>query len=319
MGPGSPRQQVLFIAGAGRSGSTLAERVLARLPGMAALGEVRYVWDRAVLDNQSCGCGLPFADCPFWTEVGRSAFGRWDPGLARRIVATRDEYDRARHVPALLLRPERVPWAHSVRQYADAMAAIYRSAAAVAGVPWVIDSSKHVSLPYILSLAPGVDLTVLHVVRDPRGVAYSWSKDVVRPEITDRVEYMPRYGIASVARTWLVHNGAVAPVGRRGVRVCRVRYEDFVTRPDHAVRAVAGLTGLQVPAPLAEDLRRGEVDLGVDHTVAGNPLRFRTGPLTLRPDVAWRDALSARDRTLIATLTAPMMMRYGYTLRHLRS
>jgi hypothetical protein len=66
---------------------------------------------------------------------------------------------------------------------------------------------------------------------------------------------------------------------------------------------------------LAGELRRGELHLGVDHTVAGNPLRFRTGSITLRPDVAWRRELAPRDRALITTLTGPMMMRYGYTLR----
>ena len=267
------------------------ERVIARLPGTAALGEVRYLWDRGVLEDQRCGCGAAFRECPFWGQVGRAAFGGWDPQFARRMREVRDEYDRARHVPALLVRSDRGRWAQPVLEQAAAYAAVYRAAAAAADATWVLDSSKHVSLPYILSRSKDIDVTVLHLVRDPRGVAYSWSKDVVRPEITDRVELMPHYSAAQVARTWLVHNGAVAPVRRRGVRVHRIRYEDFIERPVETMSGIAGLLGVEMPRDLAAGLADGDVDLPADHTVAGNPSRFRTGRLELHRDRAWTQSL----------------------------
>ena len=48
---GAPR--VLFIAGTGRSGSTLLERLLGQIPEVAPLGEVVHLWERGVIDNLS--------------------------------------------------------------------------------------------------------------------------------------------------------------------------------------------------------------------------------------------------------------------------
>ena len=48
---------------------------------------------------------------------------------------------------------------------------------AFTGTEIVVDSSKHPSLAFCLRTSD-VDLRVVHVVRDIRGVAYSWSKTI---------------------------------------------------------------------------------------------------------------------------------------------
>jgi hypothetical protein len=55
--------------------------------------------------------------------------------------------------------------------------------------------------------------------------------------------------------------------------------------------------------------------LSPSHTVAGNPMRFRTGPITLRRDDAWRSKLPRARRLLVTALTAPLLARYGYLRR----
>src|SRR5262245_25734123 len=72
------RPRVLLIVGSGRSGSTLFERALGGVAGVAALGELVHMWDRAVRDDELCACGQPFGSCPFWSAVGERAFGGWD-------------------------------------------------------------------------------------------------------------------------------------------------------------------------------------------------------------------------------------------------
>src|SRR5438105_15565281 len=61
---------VLFIGGEGRSGSTLLDRMLGQLPGFFSTGELREVWNRGLIENLDCGCGLSFRSCSFWTAVG---------------------------------------------------------------------------------------------------------------------------------------------------------------------------------------------------------------------------------------------------------
>src|SRR5205085_9431203 len=69
------RVRVLYVAGTGRSGSTLLARILGRADSVFAAGELRYVWQRGLLEDRVCGCGEPFSRCPFWSEVVDRAFG----------------------------------------------------------------------------------------------------------------------------------------------------------------------------------------------------------------------------------------------------
>ncbi len=62
-----------------------------------------HLWQRGVLDDETCGCGNPFSRCPFWQEVGDRAFPGWPASLARRMVELQPRVDRTRHVPALAL------------------------------------------------------------------------------------------------------------------------------------------------------------------------------------------------------------------------
>jgi len=71
-GPAGP-VRVLYIGGLGRSGSTLIERLLGQVPGVCAVGELVHLWDRGITEDERCGCGEPFRQCPFWSQVGKTA------------------------------------------------------------------------------------------------------------------------------------------------------------------------------------------------------------------------------------------------------
>ena len=75
---------VLYIAGWGRSGSTIMVNILGQLPGFAHVGEISNVWTRGVLENNPCGCGTPFGECATWSSIFARAFGGVDAQHARR-------------------------------------------------------------------------------------------------------------------------------------------------------------------------------------------------------------------------------------------
>jgi len=303
--------RVLFIGGVGRSGTTLLERVIAELPGVAGLGEVVHLWQRDLRDGERCGCGEPFLACPFWTAVGERAFGGWANVDVDRMLALAGAVDRTRHLARLATRPG--PLAAPLREYLSAYERVYRAVVETTGAQVVVDSSKHASLAYCLAHAPGIDLRVLHVVRDSRGVAYSWTKHVERPE-SDGASEMARYSPSRTAVLWDAHNAAFSALGlrHRSVRVRRLTYEEFVADPVAAVRAVAAFAGVPSSAADLAFMGHDEVDLGVCHSAAGNPMRFRTGRLAVRRDDAWRTALPAGQRRLVSALTAPVLLAYGY-------
>ena len=305
--------RVLFLGGLGRSGTTLLERLLGQLPGVSPLGEVVHLWQRDLVDDERCGCGDRFSACGFWQKVGVEAFGGWDAVDPQRVQKLAADVERTRHIPRMALgrKPK------GLTEYADYYSKVYAAAATVTGATAVVDSSKHSALAYCLRRADGVDLRVIHVVRDSRGVAYSWTKKVMRPE-AETDEEMTRYSPSRSALLWNAHNASFGLLGRLGVNVLRVRYEELLADPVTTLREIARFAELPEAAQEMSFLRAtGDgfvADLGPSHSAAGNPMRFTIGTVPLRRDEAWRRSLPKGQRRLVGALTAPLLSAYGYPL-----
>jgi hypothetical protein len=63
--------RILYIAGAGRSGSTLLANILGQVEGFFTAGELISIWERGLIQDRFCGCGVPFHDCEVWTGILR--------------------------------------------------------------------------------------------------------------------------------------------------------------------------------------------------------------------------------------------------------
>ncbi|MET0423668.1 MAG: sulfotransferase [Actinoplanes sp.] len=302
--------RVLFLGGLGRSGTTLVERLLGELPGVCALGEIVHLWQRDIRDDERCGCGARFSACTFWQRVGRLAFGGWDRVDIDRVHQLRDLVERTRHIPRLATAVE-AP--EEVHEYAEFYSRVYAAAAEVAGARVVVDSSKHSALAHVLRWASHMDLRVVHVVRDPRGVAYSWTKTVARPE-SDGADEMTRYSPGRSALLWNAHNAAFSMLARRGVPVHRIRYEELLADPKATLLGLAEFAGLPVTSDDLGFLGPGYADLRVGHSAAGNPMRFTVGRLPLRRDDAWVGALPTGQRRLVGAVCGPMLRAYGYPM-----
>ncbi|WP_370881716.1 sulfotransferase family protein [Catenuloplanes nepalensis] len=303
--------RVVFLGGLGRSGTTLVERLLGELPAVCALGEVVHLWQRDVRDDERCGCGARFSECAVWRAIGEAAFNGWHNVDVDRIIALRATVERTRFIPRLAARTLPRALHDAVLEYAAYYTSVYEAAALTAGAEVVVDSSKHSALAHCLRWSPALDLRVVHVVRDPRGVAYSWTKSVTRPE-TDGTEEMTRYSAGRSALLWTGHNAAFGLLARRGVPTLRLRYEQLLADPRGELARIGEHAGL----PLREDdltfVDRDAAELRTGHSAAGNPMRFLTGRVELRRDDAWRDALPPRQRALVGAVCAPMLHKYGY-------
>lgn len=307
--PAADRPRVLLLGGAGRSGSTLLERLLGEVPDVQVLGETVHLWERGLRDDELCGCGEPFSRCPFWQEVGQRAFGGWDRLDPDEAVELRRSVVRSRYAPGLL-GPGPVPsWRLRRDRLARRVAALHAAAAAVSGATLLVDSSKHPAYAMLLRRA-ALDLRCVLVVRDPRAVAHSWQRVVRRPEIVDREVEMPRYGLAQTAFTWEAYSLLFSLLRRLGVPVMTVRYEDLMGDPTATLRDIldfAGLGGATLPT-----LAEGRVELTASHTVAGNPMRFQVGEVEVRLDERWREEMSEPDARTVARLTGWGRRRHDY-------
>lgn len=294
------RVRVLYVMGHGWSGSTLLGNVLGQLDGVVHVGELRTLWGEALPAGALCGCGAPILECPLWSSVLERAFGRpFTSGVdPNEVAAAHRRAVRVRNTVRLLrLGPaEARAWA-DLRTYTDVLGRLYRSIADVTGARVVVDTSKRAGDASILRLVDGVDPSFLHLVRDPRAVAYSWRRRGGR-------------GPAATARDWVVYNLADELIRRTSPgRPLRVRYEDFARAPGATLRRVAATLDGAKDLPF---LQGTTVTLDAVHTILGNPARFRTGPVEIREDDEWRTRLPPRDRSIVTALTLPLLLRYGY-------
>jgi hypothetical protein len=309
--------RVIYLGGMGRSGSTLAERLLGELPGVCVAGEIVHLWQRGVTDNELCGCGAEFGRCEFWSAVAGTAFGGWSKIDAGRIAGLRASVDRTRFIPLVAGRamPDRVR--RDLAEYTGYYQRLYQAIADVSGCRTIVDSSKHASLAFCLSRRRDLDLRVIHVVRDSRAVAYSWTTRVPRPEAAGG--YMTRYSPARAAREWNMQNAALHLLARGQTPVLRVRYEDLVGGVRPTLRQIARFAELTVDEfglAFIGDGDQGQwAELRRAHTAAGNPMRFTSGKIAIRADERWRTSMPGSQRRAVTALTLPLLSHYGYVLR----
>ena len=116
------------------------------------------------------------------------------------------------------------------------------------------------------------------------------------------------------AADWVAQNAIVELLSASAASHCRVRYEDFVSDPAATLSQVlAPYAGIAAANASVQD---GDVVLAPTHSVSGNPMRFKSGPVAIAPDDEWRTAMSRRARVCVAAATWPLLVRYGYHVRH---
>jgi hypothetical protein len=304
---------VFYVGGSGRSGSTLIGRIFGRLPGYVCVGEMVFLWTRGLVDDELCGCGEPFSACPFWVKVGERAFGGWDAVDGPAVEALQRSVDRHRYLP-LMLGPRGTSYGRRLDEYTKLLTTVYAAVREVSGADVVVDTSKHPSYAYVLRRTRGVDLRLLHLVRDSRGVCHSWTREVARPEVRGAQAKMPTYSSVRAASEWAIHNLLFETLAMLRVPHRTVRYEDFVAHPLQIVNAVNDdLVGKGGQLAQGCITLKG-VDLPADHSLSGNPMRFREGRIPLKVDDEWRTKMPARARRLVTALTLLGLRRYRYAL-----
>src|SRR5258708_30699848 len=276
------------------------------------------MWQRGIIGNERCGCGARFGAWDFGSQVGTVAFGGWQAVSVSRLAELRHSVDRPRFIPFLAGHALPARLRGDLDEYTSYYERVYQAVAQVSGCATLVDSSKHASLAFCLSRRSDLDLRVVHLVRDSRAVAFSWTTRVQRPEAGEG-SYMTTYPPMSAAAHWNAQNGALHLLARSGTPVQRVRYEDLVRSPESTIADLARFAGLPSgDLGLALGGTQGEprsAELSHGHLVCGNPMRFATGKITIRGDDRWRSAMPRSQRRAVTAMTLPLLAHYGYRWR----
>lgn len=291
---------IIYIIGTGRSGSTVLDTILGSAESAVGVGELRNLHRAYHASDHTCSCGARASECEYWSKV----LLEWTDSQGSLVDLDRYEALRVRtERPARALFRCLVPSLRSPlsASYGALTASLFETIARVSKAAFVIDSSKTPARALVLVAGIGLEVRIVHLVRDSRG--YVWSR-VRDGEITNRA-------VVQSSITWLVSNLTAQLVctcaGR--ARSLRVVYEQLGTDPAGFVSRLGSLSGGEfdtVTTRLCSD-----ASFAPEHCVAGNRLRNR-GTFQVRIDEAWKDEMPSRSCRVVWFLTGWLARAYGY-------
>jgi hypothetical protein len=322
------KTRLVYILAASHSGSTLLASLLANHPQICTAGELKLT----ALGNVSqyrCSCRAFIEHCPFWSGVCKDMAMR---GLAFSIgnAGTDLAADATPYVQRLLRPLHRGPLLEWLREQALALSPQWRAqlpqvqqrnAALIACIsqraqkPVVVDSSKiALRLKYLLR-NPRLEVQVIRLLRDGRGVALTYTDparfaDAREPAlrgggnggdyVNERLSFAD--GVWEWRRSTEEAEAVLTTVAPD--RWIAVRYEELCADPTATLQRLFTFIGVDAHARLVP---HGSVQ----QHIVGNGMRFDTG-CDIVLDDRWQRILDAQQLKTFDSVAGQLSRRLGY-------
>ncbi len=289
---------IAFVVCPSYHGATLLAMLLNRHPDVVHLGDT--VPSRRI--EQACSCGETVDHCPFWqgllSEVDLDGFRtkeRWMPLFPEFTGRYRFNWSLSLALATLNGRlgtnvdtrvsREATSYRRAYRQFAS-------YAASRSGATVFVDGEKNVVRALYLMSGSERPSRVIHLFRDPRGVAWSQLTRGYADARTAARNWRFHHEFTTVALRWL---SPLPPL--------KLRYEDLAARPDTTVPRLLAHLGVTT------EPRQARPD-GESHVIGNRMVKSFGGEVRL--DEGWREGLSAAEARDIIRWSGPLAQRMGY-------
>ena len=302
--------KVIYIMGSGHSGSTVLDIVLGNNPDIVSVGELSNFIQKGKTNGEYCACGQPTNTCLFWSNIYWEWARRIEIDEVEGYLSLQNTFEHFKRWFHLLRKKRRDFQSSRFRAYAECTRALFEAISVVSGKNIIVDSSKNPVRALALSMMPGIDLRLVHLVRDGRGVVWSFMKKGAKGKSIRSKRVYTSPWLASFE--WLLNNAASGFVLKEAdLHGIRIRYEDFVEQPKKVLRNISRALEIGLE-PVIDDLLSGR-EMKIGHNIAGNRVRM-TGSIRLRPDYEWKERLPKNDQIAFWLLAGSLARKYGYSL-----
>ena len=302
---------VVYVAGDGRSGTTLLSRVLGSFDRCIAVGELYDIWSKSIQGYTLCSCGTSFLECEFWNAVTREAFGD-DGADPARMVALRQSVQGIHHLPFMLFpRLRTASFKQNLREYVSVTERLYLAIQKVSGCDVVVDSSKMAAYALALAESPVINVSLVHITRDSRACVFSWRRLKREATAGDQSVYLRQRPVLQTALVWALRNSILRAVARRFPIAKTLRYEDLVRQPREVITEMVkqlGIDSQSVTWNSGDEM----MSTTTNHIFAGNPNRVEQGKIRFRADDEWRSGMRPIQKGVVTALTCPTLWWLGY-------
>ncbi len=320
--------RLVYILSASHSGSTLLAMSLGSHPEIATVGELKMT-SLGNPDEYRCSCRKEIRQCPFWIgvmkEMGKRGFSfdignpctdlRYGSTLyVRRLLRPlhRGRILEAARDICLSFSPA---WRSAFPQFVDANATLASVVLALTGKNVLVDSSKTGTRLKYLMKSQELDVKVIRLIRDGRGVALTYvdparfadaKEESLRGGGTRRGRDSERLSLEQAAREWRRSNEEAEAITKTldPSRWKEIRYENFCADPESTILELCRFIGVS-PGTSYRSFRETE------YHVVGNGMRFDTDPV-IELDERWRTQLTKRDLGAFDLMAGKMNRKMGY-------
>lgn len=279
--------------GAGRSGTTLLATLLGNSEHIVTLGEMHQFLDY-LLENKPCSCGQQLPDCEFWKPVLEKIKAAYTTTqLAAFNKANKRLESHSQIIGSLLFRD---------KKYQAFQKDLFTYIGQVHNSPLYLDSAKYISRGVQLAKTPGIDIKIVYVVRDVRGIIHSFKKKVQTSKSPlSAIVYYSTINSFGLLAQWVL--------GRK--KVMRLRYESLMSQPENSLRELSKFIGEDL-SKVTQKLQDNE-PFTMPHIVGGNRLKANKR-IKLSPDFAWKKSQSRPTQILYYLLTLPILFIFKYRI-----
>ncbi|MEL0660705.1 sulfotransferase [Psychromonas arctica] len=321
------KQKLVYLAAASHSGSTMTAMLLGAHPDLCSVGELKAA-NLGHRDSYLCSCKTLVGECGFWQGVTEKMSAKGhdfcisDAGTDIRVGASpyvlrllkplvrRSLVELIRDI-LLDLSPV---WRKQLPYLQKRNADYARSIAEQAKVDTVVDSSKiGIRLKYLLK-NPNLDVKVIWVVRDGRGVSLAYKNpsefaDAKNPKLrgggAGKTQEHGR-GIEVGAHEWVRCNqeteAVLATMPKE--KWIQVHYEDICNNTEQTLDNLFEFIGVD-PTKKRLDFKT------VEHHVVGNGMRLDDSEV-IKLDDRWKTQLSDTELVKFYEIAGLYHKKMGY-------
>jgi hypothetical protein len=282
--------------------------VLGSHKDIESVGELVNVPKSGWINDEYCSCGKRASKCEFWSSVK----DKWMRQVKNTEISEYlESYNRLQKLSTVFIKMKKPNKSSEYLAFAEQTKLLYETILAVSEKSIVVDSSKSPFWAYLLSFINGIDLYLVHLVRDGRGVVSSLKKTFKKNEILGVQKDINAHSILRSAIAWFYVNIQSEWVRRQipQDRSIQIKYEEFVSNPRDVLCKIGSIVGVKLDE-VADILEAGD-PIRIPHTIAGNRLRM-AGQIKLHLDDEWRNRLSSFEKWQFNTVAWPLMKKYHY-------
>ncbi len=280
---------IVYLLGAGRSGTTLIASVLNTNRSVQTVGEL-HQFPEYLYENKNCSCGEALQQCSFWSKV-LSYLKKNNFSCTHEDIFFYDTKERHSKIPKLLLSPS------SNIKYDNFQEQTFASIQATSDKKWILDSSKYISRFLMLNSNKRFNTKGVFVVRDVRGVVYSFSKKVQTTR--NPLNAIIYYSLINYIGEF------VCLINKN---IIKIKYEEFVKNPE--------LQSKRILSHLGDNENSGQINLDsitMPHIVGGNRMK-KNKSIKISFDEKWKKGISRPKQVLYYFLALPLMAVNRYKL-----